>query len=88
MKFEILNEAQNEEKEPLQPVASPQQTVVEEDIIIENVARLNVKGEDDANRVQFDNEEEVLDRSESEHPAGVGGKHPQGPAEVGPLTDT
>ena len=33
-----------------------------------------------------DNEEEVLDGSEAEHPAGVGGEHAQAPAQVGPLT--
>ena len=36
----------------------------------------------------IDNEEEVLDGSEAEHPAGVGGEHPQAPAQVGPLTNT
>ena len=30
----------------------------------------------------------MLDGSEREHPAGVGGEHPQLPAEVGSLTHT
>ena len=34
----------------------------------------------------INNKEEVLDGSEAEHPAGVGGEHPQAPAQVGPLT--
>ena len=33
-----------------------------------------------------DDEEEVLDGSEAEHPAWVGGEHAQAPAQVGPLT--
>ena len=35
-----------------------------------------------------DNEEEVLDGGEGEHPAGVGGEHAQAPAQVGPLCYT
>ena len=35
-----------------------------------------------------ENEEEVLDCSEGEHPAGVGGEHAQRPAQVCPLTYT
>ena len=35
-----------------------------------------------------DNEEEVLDGGEGEHPAGVGGEHAQAPAQVGSLTYT
>ena len=30
----------------------------------------------------------MLDGGEAEHPAGVGGEHPQAPAQVGPLTNT
>ena len=41
--------------------------------------------DDEVNRA-VDNEEEVLDGSEAEHPAGVGGEHAQAPAQVGPLT--
>ena len=33
-----------------------------------------------------DNEAEVLDGSEGEHPAGVRGEHAHTPAQVGPLT--
>ena len=29
----------------------------------------------------------MLDGSEAEHPAGVGGEHPQAPAQVGPLAN-
>ena len=35
-----------------------------------------------------DNEEEVLDGSEGEHPARVGGEHAQAPAQVGLLSYT
>ena len=34
----------------------------------------------------IDNEEEVLDGGEAEHPPGVGGEHAQAPAQVGSLT--
>ena len=34
-----------------------------------------------------EDEEEVLDGGETEHPAGVGGKHAQGPAEIGSFAD-
>ena len=40
---------------------------------------------DDEVERAVDNEEEVLDSSEGEHPAGVGGEHAQAPAQVGPL---
>ena len=30
----------------------------------------------------------MLDGSEAEHPAGVGGEHPHAPAQVGPLANT
>ena len=43
--------------------------------------------DDEIDRAVAD-EEEMLDGSEGEHPAWVGGEHPQTPAHVGPLTDT
>ena len=36
--------------------------------------------------IAINNEEEVLDGSEAEHPAGMGWEHTQAPAQVGPLT--
>ena len=42
---------------------------------------------DDKVHRAVDNEEEVLDGGETEHPAGVGGKHAQGPAEIGSFAD-
>ena len=41
--------------------------------------------DDEINRT-VDDEKEVLDGTEAEHPAWVGGEHAQAPAQVGPLT--